>query len=49
MAGNIFGKENLGRVKILGDGKLSKAITITGLLTSKTAKQKIEKAGGTVK
>ncbi|MFA6094890.1 MAG: 50S ribosomal protein L15 [Candidatus Paceibacterota bacterium] len=35
-------------VKILGDGELSKKLTITGCLVSATAKAKIEKAGGTV-
>lgn len=35
-------------IKILGDGKLEKAFTLQGLLVSKSAKEKIEKAGGKV-
>ncbi len=35
-------------VKILGTGNLSIKLTVTGCLVSKTAKEKIEKAGGTV-
>lgn len=34
-------------VKILGKGKLTKALTIKNCKVSKTAKEKIEKAGGT--
>ena len=44
-------KEILGKtpvVKILGTGDISVAITLTGCETSATAKEKIEKAGGTV-
>lgn len=33
-------------VKILSTGEITKALTITGCLLSKTAKEKIEKAGG---
>lgn len=36
------------KVKILGDGEITKKFTITGCTVSKTAKEKIEKAGGTV-
>ncbi|MDD3399578.1 MAG: 50S ribosomal protein L15 [Candidatus Paceibacterota bacterium] len=36
-------------VKILGDGKLSKAFTFEGCIVSKKAKAVIEKAGGEVK
>ena len=36
-------------IKILGTGEIKKALTIEGCLVSKTAKEKIEKAGGTVK
>lgn len=36
-------------IKILGDGELTKAFTIEKCAVSKTAKEKIEKAGGTVK
>ncbi|MCX6762396.1 MAG: uL15 family ribosomal protein [Candidatus Moranbacteria bacterium] len=35
-------------IKILGDGKLSKKLTIEKCLVSKVAKEKIEKAGGKV-
>lgn len=35
-------------IKILGDGTLTKQLTIQHCLVSKTAKIKIEKAGGTV-
>lgn len=35
-------------IKILGDGELKKAFTLQGLLVSKSAKEKIEKAGGKV-
>lgn len=43
-----FSKNNLGWVKILGGGEVNKAISIKGLLVSKSAKEKIEKAGGKV-
>ena len=36
------------RVKILGDGKLTKQVTVEDLITSKVAKKKIEAAGGSV-
>lgn len=35
-------------VKILGDGKLTKKLTIAGLPTSQSAREAIEKAGGAV-
>jgi large subunit ribosomal protein L15 len=35
-------------VKILGTGELTKKLTITGCEISKSAREKIEKAGGTV-
>ncbi len=35
-------------VKILGDGALTKKVTIVGCTLSKSAREKIEKAGGTV-
>lgn len=44
---NVDGK--LPAVKILGTGEIKKALTIEGCLVSKTAKEKIEKAGGSVK
>jgi large subunit ribosomal protein L15 len=36
-------------VKILGEGDIKKKLTITGLPISDSAREKIEKAGGTVK
>lgn len=36
------------KVKILGSGDITKKLTITGCEVSKTAKEKIEKAGGSV-
>lgn len=48
MQGNEFSKENLGNVKILDGGELKKSITVKGLSVSKSAKEKIEKAGGKV-
>lgn len=35
-------------VKILGDGEIAKKLTITGLTLSKSAREKIIKAGGTI-
>lgn len=35
-------------VKILGNGELSKKLTISGCTVSASAKEKIEKAGGTI-
>ncbi|MFH0929763.1 MAG: 50S ribosomal protein L15 [Candidatus Moraniibacteriota bacterium] len=36
------------KIKILGDGELSKKITVEKCLVSKVAKEKIEKAGGKI-
>jgi large subunit ribosomal protein L15 len=36
------------RIKILGDGELSKQLTITGCHVSRSAREKIERAGGQV-
>jgi len=36
-------------IKILGNGEISKKITVVGCVVSQSAKEKIEKAGGTVK
>lgn|SRR5690606_7003460 len=36
------------RIKILGDGELSKALTVSAHRFSKSAQEKIEKAGGSV-
>lgn len=43
-----FSEKNLGKVKILGGGELKKKISVKGLPVSKSAKEKIEKAGGSV-
>ena len=37
------------QVKILGKGKITKVLTVEGCRVSKQAKEKIEKAKGTVK
>ena len=37
------------KVKILSKGELTKALTLEGFQFSKTAQQKVEKAGGTIK
>lgn len=37
------------KIKILGSGELKKKVTIVGCTVSKSAKDKIEKAGGSVK
>ncbi len=36
------------KVKILGDGEITKKLVISGCLVSKSAREKIEKAGGSV-
>jgi large subunit ribosomal protein L15 len=36
------------KVKILGDGELSKKLLISGCVVSASAREKIEKAGGTI-
>lgn len=41
-------KKRVDRVKILGNGELSKKLTIQGLKVSKGAEEKITAAGGTV-
>jgi len=41
-------KGRLPKVKILGKGKLTKALVVENCLVSKQAKEKIEKAGGKV-
>lgn len=43
---NLAGKNDL--VKLLGNGELSTAVTIEAHACSKSAKEKIEKAGGSV-
>jgi large subunit ribosomal protein L15 len=47
-SGIITGKSKKQFIKILGSGKIDKKLTIKGMLLSKTAREKIEKAGGTV-
>jgi len=42
-------KGRVPEVKILGQGELKKALTIEGCGASKSAKEKIEKAGGSLK
>ncbi|PIS17367.1 MAG: 50S ribosomal protein L15 [Candidatus Nealsonbacteria bacterium CG09_land_8_20_14_0_10_42_14] len=42
-------KGRMPRVKILGKGKLTKALILEGCQMSKQAEEKIKKAGGTVK
>ncbi len=42
-------KGKIPRVKILANGEISKKITIENLLISKSAKNKVEKAGGSIK
>ncbi len=42
-------KGEIPQVKILGKGELTKPLTIEGCQVSKSAKGKIEKAGGTIK
>lgn len=42
-------KNRVPKVKILGKGELKKKLTIKDCQVSKTAKEKIKKAGGTVK
>lgn len=37
------------KIKILGTGEITKKITVVGCLVSEKAKEKIEKAGGSVK
>lgn len=48
MEGTEFSATNLGNVKILGAGELTKKVSVKGLTVSKSAKEKIEKAGGSV-
>jgi|SRR3989344_1970204 len=41
-------KGALPKVKVLGDGELTKKFTLSGFLMSASAKEKVEKAGGTI-
>ena len=49
LAGRGLIKDARHRVKILGNGEIKKAVTLEGLLISRSAKKKIEAAGGAVK
>lgn len=42
-------KSEIPKIKILGEGELTKALIIEDCLVSKKAKEKIEKAGGEIK
>jgi large subunit ribosomal protein L15 len=44
-----FKKSSTLRVKILGTGEISKKLSFAGVLVSASAKEKIEKAGGSIK
>ena len=44
---NLIGKSTT-KVKLLGDGEISRAIKVDGLLVSKSAAEKIQKAGGEI-
>ncbi len=46
--GAVVNAITLGNMKILGEGTIQKAFTIEGLAVSKSAKVKIEAAGGTI-
>jgi len=43
------GKSQIPSIKILATGDISKKVTISNCLVSKTAQEKVEKAGGSVK
>lgn len=47
-ASNLIPKKIMAGVKILGDGEISTALTVKAHRFSKSARQKIEAAGGTV-
>ncbi len=47
LARRVSGK--VGLIKILDGGELSKKLTVSGMNVSKGAREKIEKAGGTIK
>jgi len=42
-------RKNNAKVKILGDGEITKKLKVEGVLVSESAKKAIEKAGGSVK
>lgn len=47
-AGIINNRKQAKVVKILGNGELTKKLTVTGCEVSKSAREKIEKAGGSI-
>lgn len=48
MKAGLIGSRDTRTIKILGEGEISRAVTLKGILASKTAKMKIEKAGGKI-
>jgi len=48
LSNTSFGKARYDLLKILGDGELTKKLTISADRFSKSAREKIEKAGGTI-
>ncbi len=48
LAQTAIGKSRYDVLKILGDGEITKKLTITAHRFSKSAREKIEKAGGTI-
>lgn len=44
----MHGKALTPKIKILGQGKMSKKLTVSGMLISEAARKKIEAAGGSV-
>jgi large subunit ribosomal protein L15 len=46
---DYFGNDFRNEIKILSDGEVKKPLKIEGIKVSKAAKEKIEKAGGSVK
>jgi large subunit ribosomal protein L15 len=48
LVGRGLVKGRFDRIKVLGDGELTKAVTVSAHAFSKTAAEKIEKAGGKV-
>lgn len=44
----VLPSRHRGEVKLLGDGEIDTAITVSGLRVSQSAREKIEKAGGSV-
>ena len=48
LAKTAIGKSRYDVLKILGDGEITKKLTISAHRFSKSAREKIEKAGGTI-